>query len=333
MYFRIEMKRSTMQANDILKLASNALTEQVEAIQLIRQGLDEHFVRAVDLLSNAKTIITTGLGKSSFVAQKMASSFNSVRMRAMYMHPVDALHGDSGFLHTDDVVVAFSKSGETPEMIRFLEQVRSMGIKVIAVTARAQTTVGSLANETVAAPITRELDSQNLIPTASTTSALIVADLLTICTAELNGDMVERLQHSHPHGAIGSALLRTVNEVMHSGTNMPIIGLDQTVSAALVELSSKSLGIVCICNTDGSLAGIITDGDVRRLATQGIELGSQAAADIMTKEPLTIPAESTVHEALLVMENRERQISVLPVVRHGKVVGIVRVHDLVRVTL
>lgn len=313
--------------------AEDAIVIQRDTLDLIRHELDSGFAAAVHILTNAHSIITSGLGKSGFIARKMAASLTSLRFHSQYLHPVDALHGDGGFMDADDVLVAFSKSGETPELLRFASLAKTAGVRVVAVTARRESSLGKLSDAVALAPYTKEIDDQDLLPTTSTTSALIVADLLTVCCAEASGGMLDRLSKSHPDGAIGAALLRTVEEVMHSGAETPTVRVTDALSKALIELTTKALGIVCVVDELDVLVGIITDGDIRRIISRGVDVVNEIVKNVMTSNPITTTPESTLHEALTLMEKRSRQISVLPVVRGGKCVGVIRIHDAVRISL
>ncbi len=319
--------------NERLARASAMIDLQIAALLRTRDHLDQHFLRAIDLLAAASKTVTSGLGKSAFIARKMAATMASVRLPATYLHPVDALHGDSGILDPSDVLVAFSKSGETPEVIRLVALAQELGLRVVVVTSRPQSTLAQVADASVVALIERELDADDLLPTASTTSALMMADLLAIGTLEAAGGAEERLRRSHPDGAIGATLYRTISEVMHSGSALPRVPPGSTLSAALVELTAKALGIVCVLDEDDALLGILTDGDVRRLAASGSDLSRLATDDVMTRTPMSVQAGHTLRSALEIMERGERQIGVLPVLEGSRCVGVIRVHDIVRLNL
>jgi arabinose-5-phosphate isomerase len=317
----------------LLEQAHNAASKQARAIELTSASLDASFPTAAHLLATSEKVVTTGLGKSGFIARKMAATLTSLRLPAVYLHPVDALHGDSGLLSPLDVMVAFSKSGETSEVLRLANHAADLGLRIIAITGRPNTSLAGLASATILARIESELDPLDLIPTASTTTALMVADLLTLAAADLAGATTDGLRVTHPHGAIGNSLLRTVDEVMHTGPAFPHVRTGTPLSSALAELTAKGLGAVCILDDKGALAGLLTDGDVRRLVTSGRDLGPLAVDDVMTQNPITIHPSLTLHEALNIMERRQRQINVLAVVRDGECVGLVRLHDVVRANL
>ncbi len=322
-----------MTHSEILTLARQGLAWQRSAIDLLSEQLEEGFIDAARSIAGASKVVATGLGKSGFIARKMAATLTSVHIPGVYLHPVDALHGDIGMLEATDVLIAFSKSGETPEVVYLTRLVRELNMKVISITCRSGTTLGSLSDHALVAPILHELDPLNLLPTASTTQSLILADLLSVTAANINGDIVNRLQRSHPHGGIGIALLRNVEDVMHSGNALPRIASEKTIAEAVYVLTSTALGIVCVIDEHGALEGILTDGDVRRLVGTEVDLSKTLVRDVMTKHPVVVQQTDSLHTALQAMEARERQISVVPVVRDGRCVGVVRVHDIIRAQL
>jgi len=318
--------------DDILSMARAAFHQQRRSLDLMETALEPSFANAARAIARASFIVTTGLGKSGFVARKMAATLTSLRHRAVYLHPVDALHGDSGLIDAETVVVAFSKSGETAELLRFIDVVQHLGVHVIAITSRGSSSLTQRSEMSLDAPIDREFDSHDIVPTASTTAAMILADALAVAAASLAGDVSDALRSSHPDGSIGLGLLRTVEEVMHSGPSAPLLRRGSLCSEAINCLTTLSLGIVCIVDDDNKLCGILTDGDIRRLVAQpNFSLQTTIVDDVMTLSPTTIHPHATVHEALRLMENRPRQISALPVVVDGTCIGVVRVHDAVSV--
>jgi arabinose-5-phosphate isomerase len=322
-----------MTTNDVRSLALKGIGWQREALDLLAGELDETFDAAALAITRAGKVIATGIGKSGFVARKMAATLTSIRIPAVYLHPVDALHGDLGILDPGDVVVAFSKSGETQEVTRLAEIVAKHGAIVVSITSRRGSALGAIATYELVAPIVHELDPHNLLPTASTTQALVMADLLCVAAAQLNGDVVRKLQHSHPHGAIGAALLRTVDGVMHAGSSLPMVRPGTMVRTAVGVLSDTALGIVCVVDDARRLCGIITDGDVRRYVGGQIDLDATPVDVVMTKHPVSVRPTDTLYDALQIMEARDRQISVVPVVSEGECVGVLRLHDIMRAQL
>lgn len=323
----------TTQLQSQIDKALQRLELQQNSLQHLTAALGSVFVEAVSCLSSADKIITTGLGKSGFIARKMAATLSSLAVPAHYIHPVDALHGDCGIVSPNDCLVAFSKSGETPELLRFASHVKQIGVSLVLVTGRATCSLASQAHATIQVYAQNEFDDDDIVPTVSTTTSLVVADLLAVAVAEVKGTTLHHLRQTHPNGGIGATLLRTVDEIMHSGDMLPTVTTGVPLATALVELTSKGLGAVCVVSTEGRLQGILTDGDVRRLVQSGKDAQKLFVDEVMSQHPVTIEPGSTLHEALLIMERGKRQISVVPVVSNGKCVGLVRVHDIVRVNL
>ncbi|MDZ4746245.1 MAG: KpsF/GutQ family sugar-phosphate isomerase [bacterium] len=315
----------------ILDHARQALLWQLQSGQRLAEQLDTKFLEAVHVVAAANKVLTTGLGKSGFIAKKMAATLTSVRIPGIFLHPVEAMHGDSGILQASDCLVAFSKSGETSEVVRLCHLAKDVGLNIVAITARANSSLALLADTTLYTPIERELDPDDVLPTASSTVALITADLLAVGAAMMVGDVASNLRHSHPRGMLGAALMRTVEDVMHVGASLPFVRPDSMLVDALAQLSAKALGIVCVVDEDGMLRGILTDGDVRRIVVEkSSALANLSIDDVMISDPTTIEPSATLHTALRQMERRQTQISVLPVTIEGRCVGVLRLHDIVR---
>lgn len=314
---------------ELRRTARAALMQQIESLTMLASEVNDAYVLAVDMLRASQHVVATGLGKSGFIAQKFAATLASVCVPSRCLHPVDALHGDAGVINEGDVVVAFSKSGETPEILRFVDVARGLGARIIAITAKPSCRLAQLADVALTAPVTHEMDAHDILPTTSTTSALVMADLLAVGVLASDPEPLLRLRRSHPDGMIGGTLLRSVADVMHTGSQMPCVHPDASMVDALAEMSAKALGIVCVCE-NGHLQGVVTDGDVRRMVAGTVDLRSAIVRDVMTATPVTIGPHASLHEALQRMEHRERQIAVLPVVDDGRCVGVVRLHDIVR---
>ena len=313
-------------------VAQEALRHQIESLLRMVDQLDQRYGHAVDLLRAADHVVTAGLGKSGIIAQKFAATLASVCVSARCLHPVDALHGDAGVVGAGDVVVVISKSGETVEVLRFVDVMRGLGCRVICITSQPESRLATMSDVALIVPVTHEMDAHDILPTTSTTSSLVMADLLAVGVLSADPDPLRRLRRSHPDGMIGGTLLRSVADVMHTGDAMPVVQPTTSMLDALVAMTSKALGIVCVVE-DGRLAGIMTDGDVRRLVAQGVDLSTMTIDKVMTTAPVTIAPSASLHEALTVMEQRDRQIGVLPVVDQETCVGVVRLHDIVRLQM
>lgn len=315
------------------ELVLSALDAQRESVDLLAASINATFYTVTDVIAQAPTVITSGLGKSGFIARKLAATLNSINVPSVFVHPVEAAHGDSGILRAGDVVILFSKSGETPEVVRFAAQAQGMGCTTVSITTRVQCRLAEQADHSLFAPIERELDAHNILPTASTTNALILADLLVVAVSARTGSTAEGLRRTHPHGLIGAALQGVVADVMHSGEKLPYVDQGTNISEAVNILTAKGLGCVCVCDARGELLGLITDGDIRRAVQQQRIAPETIVDEIMTPSPVTIASNASLNDALLLMEQRDRQLGVLAVVDGSTCVGVVRLHDIVRRTI
>ena len=307
-----------------------ALRLQRNAIDLLESELDEQFDGVVKALQQATAIVSSGVGKSGFVARKFAASLTSVGLPATYMHSTDALHGDLGLVRSGTVLVLFSKSGETRELIQLLDVVQGQNVVIVSVTSQRSSSMSRRSQYVLCTPIEREYDRTNILPTASTTTALIMADLIVMALAHRLPDSLGALSRTHPMGSIGSLLGQRVEEHMHSGDMLPMVESRCAAEQAIHVLDRHALGIVCVVGKDRRLLGILTDGDVRRLVERTVDLSSVRVDDVMTMTPTVITPGSTLHQALLFMESPERSVSVLPVVEGQTLVGVIRLHDVVR---
>ena len=279
--------------------------------------------------------ILTGAGTSGIVAQKVAATLTSTGTPAIFLHPVDALHGGLGAVTADDVVIAVSNSGETDEVRAIIPYLRNRHVPMIAIVGRPDSTLGRTAEATLNAGTAREACPYNLAPTSSTALALAMGDALAIALYEVRGLTPERFALNHPSGALGRRLTLRVSDVMHSDDQLPAISPDAPWLEIVSAISQGGLGAVVVVDHEHHLLGIITDGDLRRAMEQhaGKVLDARAEA-VMTSAPTVVAPSELAYNALQLMEDRPSQISVLPVVGDaGVCVGLVRVHDLVRVGL
>ncbi|NQW30690.1 MAG: KpsF/GutQ family sugar-phosphate isomerase [Ignavibacteria bacterium] len=318
---------------NVLTTALEAIAKQKDSLDLLKQSLTLDLEGAVSILKTANKVITTGIGKSGFVARKMAATLTSMKIPSVYVHPVDALHGDSGILELNDVVVSFSKSGETYEVLRFCELAIEMSLQVLSVTSRSNSSLATLSTAHILAPYIKEYDSANILPTTSSTSALVVADILAVVAAEVRVDIEAALRESHPQGMIGQLIMQSVEDVMHTADQIPRVQPNDRLIDCIGVMTAKSLGLVCVCDAAGGLVGVLTDGDLRRLIETGIDIQNSIVSSVCNTSPVTVQPSDTLHTALTLMENREKQISVIPVVRDGKCVGVIRVHDIIRANI
>ncbi len=310
-----------------LTLARSVLKTEAHAVLALAERLGETFLRALDLLSTCRgRVIVTGMGKSGIIARKIASTLSSTGTSAYFLHPAEALHGDLGVIQRDDLVVALSHSGETPELLRLLETLKRLGPSIIAVTGTPGSTLASAVDVSLDCHVDSEACPLNLAPTASTTAALALGDALAMTLLVHKGFHEEDFANLHPGGHLGKRLLR-ISRVMHGGASVPSVMLDASLSEIVRAISEKGLGMVCVTNADGRLSGVITDGDLRRRLADPAGLASSVAADLMTVSPLTIAESALAVQALDMMEDhRVTSLVVIDGVRQIR--GVVHLHDL-----
>jgi len=311
-----------------LELARKVLRTEAAAILALVDRVDGRFSGAIDLLRECRgRVIVTGMGKSGIIARKVAATFSSTGTPAFFLHPAEAVHGDLGAVQGDDVVMALSHTGETGELLRLLETIRRIGARLIAMTGSRDSTLGRAADIVLDCGVDEEACPLNLAPTASTTAALAMGDALAMVLLVDKGFRQEDFASLHPGGGIGKRLLR-VEALMHTGAEMPAVRLTTPMRAVVTEISAKGLGMTCVLGEDGRLAGIITDGDLRR--HMGLaDLLAQPAAAVMTSGPQTIGRSMLAVQALALME--QRKITSLVVVdgdAHAE--GVLHLHDLWR---
>jgi arabinose-5-phosphate isomerase len=302
----------------------------IAAIAIALQGpLGAAFASAVDLIREAKgRIIVTGLGKSGHVARKIAATFASTGTPAFFVHAAEASHGDLGMITPDDVIIALSWSGEQPEMKNLVNYSRRFAIPMIAVTSNAASPLGEAARIVVELPKVREACPHNLAPTTSTLMQAAIGDALAIALLEGRGFTALEFANFHPGGKLG-AMLKFVRDIMHTGDEIPVKPLGAKMSDALVEMSTKGFGCVCIVDKAGEIAGIITDGDLRRHMRP--DLMTALVDEVMTKNPKTIGPGMLASEIMRESVDSSRPaVSVLIVAEGKKPVGIVHVHDVLR---
>lgn len=278
-------------------------------------------------------VIITGIGKSGFIARKIAATMTSTGTRAMFLHPSDALHGDIGILQSSDVVVILSNSGETDEILGMLPYLKNRGVPLIAIVGNMNSTVARNADAVLDASVDKETCPFNLAPTASTTVALAIGDALALTVMQMKGLTPEDFALNHPAGRLGKRLTLKVSDLMRKGDDNPTVLPSASWVEVISAITRGGLGAVNVVTDADKLAGIITDGDVRRALQKSnpTEFGTLSAEGLMTRNPITTTPDELAYAALQLMENRPSQISVLPVVDHDRrSVGLLRLHDLVR---
>ena len=293
----------------------------------LRDGLGQSFVAAVELIRSARgRLIVTGMGKSGHVGHKLAATFSSTGTRAFFVHPAEAGHGDLGMITPEeDIIIALSWSGETVELKSLIDYSRRFSIKLIAITAYPDSTLGQAADVVLQLPQAREACPHNLAPTTSSLMQLALGDALAIALLESHDFTALKFRDLHPGGRLG-AMLAFARNVMHSGSAMPLAKLGDRMSGAIVEMSAKGFGCVGVVDRDGRLVGIITDGDLRR--HMRANLLEARVDDVMTRSPKTVRPDQLASETLALLNNSK--ITAVYVVEGGKPVGLVHLHDLLR---
>ena len=323
---------ATDHANAAVQSALRTLDAEasgINAISAALQGsLGPAFAATVDLIRNARgRVIVTGLGKSGHVARKIAATLASTGTPAFFVHAAEASHGDLGMITPDDVIVALSWSGEQPEMKNLVNYSSRFAIPMIAVTANAASSLGEAARIVLELPKAREACPHNLAPTTSSLMQAAIGDALAIALLEGRGFTALEFANFHPGGKLG-AMLKFVRDIMHTGDAIPVKPLGARMSEAMMEMSSKGFGCVCIVNASGEIAGIITDGDLRRHMRP--DLMTAEVDEVMTKNPRTIPPGMLATEMLETLNSSKPAVTVLIVAEANKPVGIVHVHDVLR---
>jgi arabinose-5-phosphate isomerase len=311
-----------------LALARKVLETEAAAILALVARLDGAFERAVELLRCCRgRVIVTGMGKSGIICQKIAATLASTGTPAHFLHPAEAIHGDLGVVQSDDVVLALSNSGETEEILRLLEAIRRLGVKLIVISGVPGSVLSQAADVALDCSVAEEACPLNLVPTASTTAALALGDALAMTLLVEKGFRQEDFATLHPGGRIGKRLMR-VEQLMHAGALCPIVRVDTAMRDVIYEMTSKALGMTCVVDGAGALAGIITDGDLRRhMDRTSSDIRELTASDVMTRDPVTIAPNTLAVEALNVMEGR-KITSIVVVDDHKHVGGVVHLHDM-----
>lgn len=315
-------------AEAALASAGRTLRTEAQAIQALAERLGMPFAHAVErLLACQGRVVVCGIGKSGHIARKIAATLASTGTPAFFVHAAEAVHGDLGMITSDDVVIALSHSGTTEELLTILPLARRMGASIIGFTGHPGSPLAKLADIYLDTSVAQEACPLNLAPTASTTAALALGDALAVACLEARGFGSADFARSHPGGALGRKLLTHVRDVMRSGEQLPLVGLQTDITTALAEISRKSMGMTIVLDAAGLVAGIFTDGDLRRLIARVGDVRTVTVADGMSPSPRHIGPDALAAEAAAVMD--EHKLSQLLVIdEHGKLVGALHMHDL-----
>ncbi len=319
-----------MTATDYLKSGRQTIRLELEAVQELLNHLDQNFSQACELMFNCKgRVIVTGMGKSGHIGNKIAATLASTGTPAFFVHPGEASHGDLGMFTGDDVVLALSNSGETAEVVTILPLIKRMGAPLISITANPASTLARSADIGLHIPVDREACPLGLAPTSSTTAQLVLGDALAIALLEARGFSSEDFAFSHPGGSLGRRLLLKVDDIMHTGDQIPLVQVDTPVREALLEVTRKHLGMTAVTDDQQHLLGIFTDGDLRRTLDQGVDLATTLIKDVMTAGGTSVRPGILAAEALSLMQ--ERKINALLVVdEQNRPVGALNMHDMLK---
>lgn len=282
-------------------------------------------------LKNNKVVIT-GIGKSGHIGAKIAATLSSTGTSSIFINSAEALHGDLGMISNGDIVIAISNSGNSDEILSILNPIRKIGAKLIAFTGNEKSTLAKNSDIVINIGVEKEACPLGTAPMSSTTATLVMGDALAVALMKKRNFTENDFAKYHPGGSLGKRLLLTVRDLMHSGDELPVLSKEESIENILLVLTKKKMGAVCISDTgheNGKLIGIITEGDIRRALHHKEKFFTYRAKDIMIENPISVQVESMALDALHLMENRESQINVLPVVKDNNIVGIIRIHDLV----
>ena len=293
-------------SHDHIGVGRRVLDIEARAVETLKDSLDDSFSAACDLMLSARgRVIVTGMGKSGHVGSKLAATLASTGTPSFFVHPGEASHGDLGMITPDDVVLALSNSGETAEVLAILPVIKRKGTALIGMTGRPQSALAQLSDVHLTVAVSEEACPHNLEPTSSTTAALAMGDALAIALLEARGFTPEDFAMSHPGGSLGRRLLLKVDDIMHAGEQLPLVATGTSLSEALLEMTRKGLGMTAITRNDGTLAGIFTDGDLRRMLDRNIDIRKATIDEVMVTNPITIEPGHLAAEALQIMETRK----------------------------
>ena len=314
---------------DYINVAKRVLEIESSAIANLKSDLGESFTNACEMCFNCTgKIIVMGLGKSGHIADKIAATFASTGTSAFFIHPSEAIHGDLGMIDKEDVVLVLSNSGETEEIVSLIPVIKGMGIKIIALTGNKESKLSNEADIHIHVLVKEEACPMNLAPTASTSAALAMGDAIAVALLEKRGFTKEDFAKSHPGGSLGKQLLLSVEDIMHTGDEIPKVYETDKLASGLIEMSEKALGMTVIINEKDDLVGIFTDGDLRRTLESKIDIQNTNMKEVMKKNPYVIKKETLAYNA--VAKIQENKITSLVVVDGKKVIGALNIHDLFR---
>lgn len=322
-----------MTSKKITNSAIRTIDLAAEAISQLREKINKQFEQACNIILQCEgRVAVTGMGKSGHIANKIASTLASTGTPAFFLHPAEASHGDLGMITSADVVLAISNSGSTSEIMTIIPRLKRLGVPIISMTGDSQSEVAKAAAVHLCIQVAREACPMNLAPTTSTTASLVLGDALAISLLETRGFSEYDFAMSHPGGALGRKLLLRARDLMHENNSVPRVYFNDYVQTALLEMTEKGFGVTAIFDISERLVGIFTDGDLRRMTSQGLNIGDTIVKDVMSANPKTISGDVLAAEALNIME--DLSITTLLITDDSNCLcGILHMHDLVRAGL
>lgn len=313
---------------DKLREARRVFDVEIESLKIVRDELDETFIHILDLITSCQgKVIVTGMGKSGHIAAKLAATFASLGTPSFYIHPAEAMHGDLGMISDNDLVIAISYSGESDEIIRILPNIKLIGATLIAITRNEESTLALVADVVQVLPKFNEACYLGLAPTSSTTAVLCYGDALAVVASGIYGFRDTDFAKFHPSGSLGKKLILKVRDLMITGENNAVVKVTAILKDAILQLGEKGLGIVSVVDESEHFVGVFTEGDLRRQLEKGADIYSLSIKDIMTQKPITVKQDDLAVDTLRIM--KEKKIGAVPVLDCDKVIGTVRLQDIV----
>ncbi len=314
---------------DFCSHGKKVLDTELLALEKIRHYINDSFTLACELILHCQgKVIIMGMGKSGHIGRKIAATLASTGTPAFFVHPGEASHGDLGMIKKNDVIIAISNSGEATEILALLPVIKRLGIAMISMTGKPESTMAKMAQVNLQVTVDKEACPLNLAPTSSTTATLVMGDAVAISVMEARGFTADDFALSHPGGALGRKLLLRIADVMHSGELLPMIDQHASIKDALLEISHKGLGMTAIVDHNQQLRGIFTDGDLRRLLDNHIDIHNTSIGEVMSENPQTISPQLLAAEGLKLME--DNKINGLLVTENNQLVGALNMHDLLK---
>lgn len=328
----MEFKYKKLSSDEILKIANDVFEIEIDGLKKVKSNLSENFVEAINLILESKgKVVLTGMGKSGIIANKIAATLSSTGTLAVFLHPAEGLHGDLGMVAHGDVIIILGKSGESDEVTGMLPSLRRIGCKIIGITANLESTLAKNSDVVLDARIDKEACALNLAPTTSTTAALVMGDALATALTIIRDFKEDNYALYHPGGRLGKRLVYKVSDFMYSIEDTATCSESDGFREVLIKMSEKNLGACIVVSDDGNLKGIVADGDIKRILTKYDKVSDLVAKDIMTPTPKHVDEDIMAYDALVKMQ--DNSITVLPVVRDNKAVGLLRMHDLLNAGL